>query len=336
MRTLPIVVLTFLAMGAPKILESQAIADSKLGLAVVAEAGRASVRPGEPIVLRLTFRNTSSGDFRLPDEILPAPYDYWYLKLQDAANGKTFTGVSTRPMGAAPEPGEIRPALMRAGDVKTLSVPFPEFAFVQGDMDFQAARNVWFPQRSNSAAFALPVGTYDVRVNVRFRSFPNRPNLPPEIQAAQAALQNNPIPLWAGGEIQSSSTRISVRADAVVQEAETIAIVKDTAVSVLDVLKEIEADGALASLRRHAGLANDLRAIGDAANAIRNSDSKDANTARSEGQSLSGAVAQAAVRALEISRRTNESADDRAKAGQLAMRLRRFPALGPLLLGSTN
>ena len=48
-------------------------------------------------------------------------------------------------MGAAAEPGEINPELLRAGEVKAARVAFPEFAFLEGDMDFQAARNVWFP-----------------------------------------------------------------------------------------------------------------------------------------------------------------------------------------------
>jgi hypothetical protein len=193
-------------------LAAQAVPEGKLGFSVAAEAARAAVKPGEPLVLQLTFRNTSDQAFRLPDRITPAPYDYWYLKLQEATTRKTFTGFSTRPMGAAPQPGEIQPELLRAGEVKTATVAFPEFAFLEGDMDFQAARNVWFPQRQNGA-FQLPAGTYNVSVIVRFRAYPNRPNLPQNIQDAQRALENDPVPLWKGGEIMSSPAQIKVSAE---------------------------------------------------------------------------------------------------------------------------
>lgn len=155
-KTLLVTLLALLALAV------QAVPESKMGLIVTAEAARASVKPGESLVLRLTFRNTSSQAFRLPDHITPAPYNYWYLKLEEVTTHKAHTGFSTKPIGAAAMPGEINPELLRAGEVKTVSVAFPEFAFLEGDMDFQTARNLWFPQRLNGA-FPLPADAYKVR-----------------------------------------------------------------------------------------------------------------------------------------------------------------------------
>jgi hypothetical protein len=298
--------------------------ESRPGLAVIAEPARASVRPGDPIVIRLTFRNTSDAAFRLPDQIAPAPYPSWFLKVQDVTTGKSFTGVSTRPLGAAPEPGEINPQVMQPGGVKTITVAFSEFAFVEGDLGFQEARNIWFPQRLNAPP-TLAAGTYDIRAGIRFRSFPVRPNLPPEIVEAQRALEAGSIPLWSGGnEVYSSPARVEVKADAIVRESESIQIAKDAALSLLDFLSAYQQDLDFSRLERFAGLRNDLRVVSAAVSSLRNNDGTDADLARTQVRALRDAVTQASTRAAEISVRSNESPPDKAKARWLYSQLLGF------------
>jgi hypothetical protein len=294
---------------------AQIAPESKLGLVAIAEPARAAVKPGGAIVLRVTLRNTSAQAFRLPDTVLPAPYDLWYLKLQDTATGKSFTGVSRKPMGASPEPGEVNPQLMQPGETVTVNAAFADFAFVEGDMGFQDARNIWFPQRLNGG-FVLPAGTYSVRVGVRFRSFPSRPNLPPEIQAAQRAIDNDPVPVWKGDEILTSSTQITVNAGATLSDVERIQIARGMSSGLLQLLDTVQKDASFYSLLTHAGLRNDLRVLGDAARAVKADEDRDVR--------VINALTQAVTRSQEISQRSNESPEDRASARRLAARLRGF------------
>jgi hypothetical protein len=226
-------------------------------------------------------------------------------------------------MGAAPEPGEINPQTMQPGEVKTVSVAFSEFAFVEGDMGFQEARNIWFPQRLQSPPLLLPVGTYDIRAAIRFRSFPNRPNLPPEIVEAQRALEAGPIPLWSGAEIYSNSARVEVKADATVQNSESIRIAADTAMGLLDFLSVLR-QPEFSRLDRFAGLRNDLRVVMETASALRNNDSLVTETTRTQIRAFRDALTQAATRAAEISTRANESQQDRVNARWLASQLQGF------------
>jgi hypothetical protein len=262
----------------------------------------------------MTFRNTSSERFRLPDQINPPPYNFWYLKLRNTGTGKNYTGISTRPMGAAPEPGEITPAVLRNGETKTVSVTFAAFAFVEGDMDFQAARNIWFPSRlDNQSSFALPAGAYDIRVMVRFRSSPDR-----------AAIANDPVPLWKGAEVLSSSTSIKVSSDAEPTRAELIQIARDRAISALDFLAFAQLDSDFVSTRNHSGLWNDLRVVEAAANDLKIDDNADSVTPSARVQKLNAAIIQSSMRAVDISTRSTETANDRTKARQLASKLREF------------
>src|SRR6185436_19518401 len=93
LHTLSFVTIVFLLSG-------DCMAQS--GLAVSAEAARAVIKPGDPIVLRVTFRNVSTDTFRLPDRVNPPGFNRWYLSVRDVSSGKWYTGISTLPMGAAP------------------------------------------------------------------------------------------------------------------------------------------------------------------------------------------------------------------------------------------
>jgi hypothetical protein len=317
-----VIILFALSVLSGTIHATQTSPEGKSGLTVVIDAARAVIVPGEAVALRITFRNTSMDAFRLPDEINPPPYNFWYLKLHEVNSGKLFTGISTIPMGAAPEPGEIHPVLMQSGETKTVSAAFPAFAFVEGDMDFQAARNIWFPQRGNPAQFALPAGTYDVRVDIRFRSFPSLPNAPERVRDARAAIENNPIPLWKGGEILSNATQIRVGADAIASNSETMQIARNRADSVLDLVKTAREDSSFVSQRIHAGLWSDLSMIETASTVVKDDDGKDLKVSSARIKALNDALAQAATRALDIAGRTNERPEDRTRARQLSMKLR--------------
>lgn len=183
-------------------------------LAIKVEPVKAVVAPGDPIALRLTFRNESANAFRLPHTVSPPTYQLWVLKLRDEKTGKMFTGVSALPMGAAPRAGAVQPQLLAPRAAIVASVSFEGFVILEGDLNFEGARNQYFPQRLKPRGeFALPTGTYAVRVIVRFLEYPNSPARPvlPEYQAAITAIENDPVPLWKGREPWSDETRIVVR-----------------------------------------------------------------------------------------------------------------------------
>ena len=301
------------------LLSAQTLA-AQAGLTVTAQAARASVKPSDPIVLRLTFRNTTAADFRLPDAVNPPAYPWWFLKLQDVNTGKMFTGVSSTPMGAAPLQGEIQPELIRAGTEKTISVAFTGFVFLEGNHEFGAARNIWFPQRTRPLTdFALSAGTYRVRVSVVFREFQNRPNNPPEIQTAIAAIQNDSVPLWKGGQAQSSEAQLIVANDATVQRSETVQIAKDMARSLIDFINIVRQDTAFVSSRVHTDLWNDLRSLEASAVAVRDNDAADIGA-------MNRALTVAIERCLAIRRRANEPMETQRKLQQLSFRMRQFSA----------
>lgn len=91
-------------------------------LSVKVQSLRGAITPVEPFILRVTFNNTSAMTFRLPDDVTPASSVLWYIRLQDVNSGSTFTGVSTLPVGAAPEAGEIKPVALQPGENKTVLI----------------------------------------------------------------------------------------------------------------------------------------------------------------------------------------------------------------------
>src|SRR4030095_8571072 len=90
------------------------------------------------------------------------------------------------------------------------------------------------------------------------------------IKPAKDAIENNPIPLWKGVELRSNIVQVNVRTDAVVKQSETVQIGKDIAGSLLEFLREAQNDSAFVSARVHAGLWNDLDAVGAACNGVLN------------------------------------------------------------------
>ena len=122
-------------------------------LSVTVQSMRGAITPADPFILRVTFNNTSTMTFRLPDDVTPASSMLWYIRLQDVNSGSTFTGVSTLPMGAAPEAGEINPVALQPAENKTVLISMANYAFVPGDMGFQEARNIWFPKEQPASPF---------------------------------------------------------------------------------------------------------------------------------------------------------------------------------------
>jgi hypothetical protein len=199
------------------------------GLEVVIQAAKDAFAADEPLVMNVTFRNTSPAAFRVPDRIRPPQTGSWTLNVEEAA-GRRFTGVNLRPSGAAPQPGEIAPVPFAPGEAQTASVMFQMFGFVEGALGYQAARNAHFQKvvagrgtpRGDEIVrmtgrgtaipqeFQLPPGTYAVSVDVEFPAFPDRANLPENIQAEKARLERDPVPLWKGGAVRSNRVELRI------------------------------------------------------------------------------------------------------------------------------
>jgi hypothetical protein len=199
------------------------------GLEIVVQAAKGAFAADEPMVMNVTFRNTSASAFRVPDRTQPPQTRSWALRVVNMATGRRFTGVNLRPSGAAPMPGEITPVPLQPGERQSSPVAFQMFGFVDGALDYQAAKNVFFQRvvagrgtsrgdeivrmtgRGTSVPqeFYLSAGAYAVSVAVQFPEFPERPNLPADVQAEKARLERDPVPLWKGGVV--GTNRVEVR-----------------------------------------------------------------------------------------------------------------------------
>ena len=291
-------------------------------LSVTVQSMRGAITPADPFILRVTFNNTSTMTFRLPDDVTPASSMRWHIRLQDVNSGSTFTGVSTLPMGAAPEAGEINPVALQPAENKTVLISMANYAFVPGDMGFQEARNIWFPQRTTGKSFQVPAGSYRLRLGIRFNSYPARPNLPASIVEAQAAIDRDPVPLWKGQEAMTDEVLIEIRNDARLTATEFVAIARQRSSDVLGTLKNLRADSSFVSPSVHSGLWSDLSTVETLCSGLETADPADADALLAQLRKLNNAISQAVTRALEISRRPNEPVDAQVKAREFARRLR--------------
>jgi hypothetical protein len=200
------------------------------GLEIVVQAAKDAFAADEPMVMNVTFRNTSASAFRVPDRIQPPQTRSWALQVIDMTTGRRFTGVNLRPSGAAPMPGEIRPISLQPGERQSSSVAFQMFGFVEGALEYQAAKNVVFQRvvagrgtargdeivrmtgRGTAVPheFYLPAGAYAVSVAVQFPVFPDSPNLPADVQAEKARLERDPVPLWKGGMVGTNQVKVRI------------------------------------------------------------------------------------------------------------------------------
>ena len=200
------------------------------GLEVVIRPTKDAFVAEEPLVLTVTFHNTSAAAFRVPDQIRPPQTSMWTLNAEEAATAKRFTGINLRPGGAAPQPGAITPVPLAPGAAQSSTVTFQMFGFIEGALAYQAARNEYFQKvvagrgtpRGDEIArltgrgsavpreFHLPPGTYTVSVDVAFPAYPDRPNLPAAVQAEKDRLERDPVPLWKGDAVRSNAVTLRI------------------------------------------------------------------------------------------------------------------------------
>jgi hypothetical protein len=193
----------------------------KDGLTVVLEPLTNKFQPGEPLAIKVTFQNTSKEPFRLPDQVNPAKYGYWELQLTNVDTGKVYSGISSLPTGAAPRVGDINPVAVAPGETLATTATLQNFAYVEGALDYEAAKNAYFQMvvasrganggggGNNPPRPQLPSGTYQVRVYVAFASYPTIA-VPERIRAAAAEIAAGPIPLWKEMNIWSNPVEIKI------------------------------------------------------------------------------------------------------------------------------
>jgi hypothetical protein len=200
------------------------------GLEVVIRAARDLFVADEPLVMNVTFRNTSPAAFRAPDRLRSPQTLSWTLNVEEATTARRFTGVNLRPSGAAPQRGEITPVPLAPGEAQSSPVTFHMFGFIEGALGYQAARNAYFQKvvagrgtprgdeivrltgrgRAVPQEFHLPPGTYNVSVDVEFPRFLDRPNLPKDIQAEKDRLERDPVPIWNGAAVRSNTVELRI------------------------------------------------------------------------------------------------------------------------------
>jgi len=122
------------------------------------------------------------------------------------------------PTGAAATPGEINPVTLKPGESLSAALTFRDFGYVEGSMSCAAAKTALFnmqvgKSREQSAIpLSPPSGAYRVTLTIQFDSYPNAPNLPEDIRAAETPIENDPVPLWKGGKVvQSDPVEIVIR-----------------------------------------------------------------------------------------------------------------------------
>jgi hypothetical protein len=139
------------------------------GVAVVIRASKYLFGIKEPLNLQIVFRNTTDQVIWLP----PASWNYWALHLNDTSTGKSFTGVTTFPMGVSLPPPPPPPLSLQAHESKTWEITFQRFGFVQGDVSFAAAKDRIFGMTVGTGSlpdpgqFPLPPGVYNLTLEVR-------------------------------------------------------------------------------------------------------------------------------------------------------------------------
>ena len=145
--------------------------------------------------------------FAFPSQVGSRYYGSWCLELEDKNTAKVYVGVTSRPGGAAPEPGTIVPVLMAPAESKSATVAFQDFGYVEGPMECGAAKHALFllqvgkPYGQAGISYSPPPGTYAATANIQFDSYPNYPNMRDEVRDAAAAIENGPVPLWKGGKV---------------------------------------------------------------------------------------------------------------------------------------
>jgi hypothetical protein len=191
------------------------------GLRVVIQPLKATFASDEPLGLKVTYRNVSKEAFRLRNEIDPAPYGYWVLTIEDVRTGMTYTGASILPSGATPELDSIHPstATLQPGESQSTTVTFQRFGFIEGTLNYQAAKNALFLELGTPPDYRtlkpLPLGTYKVSLEIRSFRFTDSPTAGDVLRAEQerfdrAVAGNDPIPLWKDYEIESNPVEIVI------------------------------------------------------------------------------------------------------------------------------
>ncbi len=207
-----------------EILESSSSESS--GLSVVIKANKYNFDANEPLALIVTLRNATSSAFRLPTQINSID---WALHLENVATGMQYTGVTSLPGGVISPIPTVAPIPIGPNEVKSETVTFRTFGFVEGNQPYEIAKNALFTKLTdsrtgmsgpNGGRSQLPSGVYKLSVDVRFpnpyldvrfrESGPVLPGLPNPYLEAQIANERDPLPLWKGDVLRSYSIQIAI------------------------------------------------------------------------------------------------------------------------------
>lgn len=183
--------------------EASAMAPAeKDGLSVIVEPVKNSFAVNEPLILKVTYRNTSKAALRLATQVTEHPSGagaehtvdrsgaFWQLTLQEQATGKIYPGVYP-PATARPELTSKASAAIQPGGTLVTTVELPATHFrVSGSAALAG------PGPGYSSVGYIPMGAYKMTVNIQF---PLKP-LP----------DKDPTPLWRGDSIQANPVDITI------------------------------------------------------------------------------------------------------------------------------
>jgi hypothetical protein len=176
------------------------------GLSVVIQPVKKVFASNEPLEFKVVFHNVSNMAYRLPNQVNPALYNYWLLRLNEVHVGTVYTGGTILPMGGAPEAGEIKPVeILPDGTIETKAV-FRQFGYIEGTLSFFTFGN----RKSKEARLKIPPGTYQVSVEVRFVRYTDVLRPPARIIAAEQAIESDPVPEWKDSAILSNPVEITI------------------------------------------------------------------------------------------------------------------------------
>jgi hypothetical protein len=189
------------AIISPTLPSKDSVSPVKNGLYVTIEPVKKAFSLSEPIVMKVTYHNTSKTAFRLPNQIiLQPPHEikfmrpdlFWQLILHEEATGKSYSSIEQ--WQGPDEWLTVRAsAPIRPGESLEETVQLDRDYF-HGDFPFNAAYAG--PGIGASGVGYIPTGAYMVVVNIRF---PVKPT--PD---------SNPVPLWQGDSIETDPVEITI------------------------------------------------------------------------------------------------------------------------------
>lgn len=298
----------------------------KDGLGVVMQLLKTQFTPDEPLVFKVTYKNTSASSIRLLD--VGGQLNFWRLSLEDVVSGKMFTGHTTVLEGPDPVENGLLPVLLKPGQSVTKKLTIRRVYFVEGDVDLAQFRAAMEKSRQAGRQGVrggqggsppppneppLPEGTYKIVAEMSFERSPHFVSVRRDVAEEKVAVEADPL-LWKSGPLVSKPFELSINRD-----APPLGLSSETRQNAKDVLVLIEGwrQTHRQFLSQHADLNTNLNRLEAAATAAANDDGKDVAAGVERAADFSRRLPGGFLQARVILRNPSETEQAKSTASQI-------------------